>query len=98
MQKRGKKTKSARASRTAKPRGRTPVRRAAGRKPPAGKAAGKTRRAGRGQGERTLLAAGAIAKATARAQANVRAQLGSKTLVAEKMAEDALNEAQELGL
>jgi len=71
---------------------------ARGRKSPARKTAGKTRRGGRGRDNRTLLAAGAIAKATARAQASVRTELGAKSMVAEKMAEDALNEAQELGL
>jgi adenosylmethionine-8-amino-7-oxononanoate aminotransferase len=107
MKKRGKKTKSnqrgrarpaarpgARATRSAKGRGH----KAPARKATSGKAGGKTRRGGRAQDDRTLLADAAIAKATARAQASVRAELGSKSLVAEKMAEDALNEAQELGL
>jgi adenosylmethionine-8-amino-7-oxononanoate aminotransferase len=94
MKKHGTKSKSSKRG------GKAPARsvKARGRKAPARKTAGKTRRGGRGRDNRTLLAAAAIAKATARAQASVRTELGSKTMIAEKMAEDALNEAQELGL
>src|SRR5262245_9169383 len=47
---------------------------------------------------RTLVAEAAIASATARAQASVRAELRNKTHVAEKLTEAAINEAEEIGL
>jgi adenosylmethionine-8-amino-7-oxononanoate aminotransferase len=47
---------------------------------------------------RTLLADAGIARATARAQASVRAELGHRALFADRMTEQALAEAEELGM
>ena len=46
----------------------------------------------------TLLASVAIARATARAQASVRTELNQRSRLAERMAEAALNEAEEIGM
>ena len=62
----------------------------------AGKRAAAKRRA---SGKNTaLLASGAIARATARAQASMRTELGRKPGLAERMTEAALNEAEEIGM
>jgi adenosylmethionine-8-amino-7-oxononanoate aminotransferase len=51
----------------------------------------------RGPGK-TVLADAAIAKAAARAEASMRAELRNKTLLADRMAEDAVAEAEEIGM
>jgi adenosylmethionine-8-amino-7-oxononanoate aminotransferase len=58
----------------------------------------RVKRKGAKRAGRTLLADAGIARATARAQASVRAELGHKALLADRMAEEALAEAEELGL
>ena len=71
------------------------ARRPAGRLPARKKAAPRGRSGAKRAG-RTLLADAGIARATARAQASVRAELGHKTLLADQMAEQALAEAEEI--
>jgi len=84
------------AKRAAARHGKTVV-----RKPPAGRSAAPHSKAAarrkRGPGK-TLLADAAIAKAAARAEASMRAELRNKTLLADRMAEDAVAEAEEIGM
>jgi adenosylmethionine-8-amino-7-oxononanoate aminotransferase len=67
---------------------------AGARKGVARKATGRARKAA----ATTLVADAAIARATARAQASVRAELRNKTRAAEKITEEAIHEAEEIGL
>lgn len=93
--------KAAKGKRTGHPARKNSLRKAKARK---GKA--RTRKAvvRKGTGRRkpevmmTLVADAAIARATGRAQASVRAELRSKTHAAEKITEAAINEAEEIGL
>jgi len=94
--------------------GKAAVRKAAARKAAAHKAGARkairrratarkvvaSRPAGRRKPEAatTLVADAGIARATARAQASVRAELRNKTRAAEKITEAAINEAEEIGL
>jgi len=71
------------------------------RKPQAGAAeAGRGKaaaRSGKGPGK-TILADAAIAKAAAHAEASMRAELRNRTMLAERMAEEAVTEAEEIGM
>ena len=73
------------------------ARRGAAARRPRRKAAAASKSRGSGI-PKALLASAAIARATARAQASVRTELSQKSRLAERMAEAALNEAEEIGL
>ena len=73
------------ARRTTKRGGRRAARRGGGRR-------------GAGKGEKTMIADAAIARATARAQASMRADLDTRDRLADKMAAQAINEAEEIGM
>ena len=88
MKKQGKKKAGGRSARGAAAR-RTAARRP--RRKATAKAAKRTV-------PKALLASAAIARATARAQASVRTELSQRSRLAERMAEAALNEAEEIGL
>ena len=73
---------------------------AAARKAPAKKAGAKRRAVARGGRNlnKAVLADAGIAKAAARAEASMRAELRNKDLLADRMAADAVAEAEEIGL
>jgi adenosylmethionine-8-amino-7-oxononanoate aminotransferase len=66
---------------------------ARGRSAPGGKRAAGGKRPGK-----MLLSDAGIASATARAQASVRTELGNKSFLADRMTEQALAEAEEIGM